>query len=184
MKRTFIAADVQAGEKLKKIISMLREELSRDSIKWVDAEQMHLTLAFLGDTDDEVMEKVSRGLEERCSGFGSISFDIKGLGVFPDVRRPRVIWAGIEEAAMLLNLQSVIVSLLASLSIPAEEREFKPHLTLGRVKFIRNTERLQGLIYEHQGAEFQKVTIKKVIYYESILQPAGPLYKPLSTINL
>jgi len=184
MKRTFIAVKTEPGEKLRNAINLLRNGLDRESIKWVDPDIMHLTLAFLGNTEDEIIRMVSHHLKEKCSGTGEISFTIKGLGVFPGINNPRVIWAGIENADTLLNLQKIVTGIITSLNIPAEEREFMPHLTLGRVKFLRNTGKLKQLISEHENIEFQNVRLNKLIYYESILMPAGPLYKPITEINL
>jgi len=73
---------------------------------------------------------------------------------------------------------------MTSLNIPAEEREFKPHLTLGRVKFLRNNEKLKEIISEHENVEFQNVKLNKLIYYESVLMPGGPLYKPITEVIL
>jgi len=184
MKRTFIAVKTEPGEKLRKAITLLRNELNRDSIKWVNTDIMHLTLAFLGNTEDEVIETVSHQLKEKCSGTGEISFTIKGLGVFPGFNNPRVIWAGIENAGTLLSLQKIVAEIIASLNIPAEEREFTPHLTLGRVKFLRNTIKLKQLLSEYENIEFQNVKLNKLIYYESVLMPAGPLYKPITEVAL
>lgn len=184
MRRTFVAVKAEPGEKLRKAIALLRNGLNRDSIKWVDPAIMHLTLAFLGDTEEENIKLMSRNLQEKCSGSGEISFTIKGLGVFPGISNPRVIWAGIENAETLLNLQKIVSGIMTSLNIPAEEREFKPHLTLGRVKFLRNNEKLKEIISEHENVEFQNVKLNKLIYYESVLMPGGPLYKPITEVIL
>ncbi|MGQ9621292.1 MAG: RNA 2',3'-cyclic phosphodiesterase [Bacteroidales bacterium] len=184
MKRTFVAVKTEPGEKLIKIISLLRAEFIHDSVKWVDPDRMHLTLAFLGDTDEDTIGLISQELEKKCTGSGTVTFTVASLGVFPGIHHPRVIWAGIANGETLVNLYGIVTGLLSSLNIPLEEREVKPHLTLGRIKFIKNTERLKQFISEYENIVFQKVTINELIYYESILQPAGPVYKPITRILL
>jgi len=184
MKRTFIAVKAEPNENLRKAITLLRNGLNRDSVKWVDPAIMHLTLAFLGDTEDEIIELMSSKLKEKCSGSGEISFTIKGLGVFPGINNPRVIWAGIENSGTLLKLQQIVAEIMASLNIPVEEREFKPHLTLGRVKLLRSTEKLKQIISEYESVEFQNVKLNKLMYYESVLMPGGPLYKLITEVTL
>lgn len=184
MKRTFIAVKTRPEKKLLEAVNNIRFELRNDSVKWVDTEMMHITLAFLGDTEENMVGKVSSSLNEQCQGTGSVSFNLSGTGVFPDLRRPKVIWAGTEKAESLVKLHSIVTDCLISLGITPEEREFIPHLTLGRIKFISDTARLSEMIKRYEKTEFQKVRINELVYYESILQPSGPVYKPISVISL
>jgi len=184
MKRTFIAVKTKADEKLIEATSLLHLELQKEPIKWVDLNQIHITLAFLGDTDDDTIEKISSMLSEKCQGSGMISFIISGLGVFNDINNPRVIWAGIKNAESLSKLQKLVAGCLIKIGIKPEEREFKPHVTLGRIKYIKDRNKLKQIISKYDNTEFQEVKIKELIYYESILKPEGPLYLPIKQIQL
>jgi 2'-5' RNA ligase len=184
MKRTFIAVKIEAGDQLAEIFSMVRSEFRNDSIKWVDINQMHLTLAFLGDTGEETINQVSSMLKKSCTGFGEINFTISGLGVFRNINDPRVIWAGIETSEKLSELFNIIKRGLESIGITTEERQFKPHLTVGRVKRLKNRISLEQLIEQYNQTKFQEVSIREVVYYQSILQQEGPLYAPIMVAGL
>ncbi len=185
MKRTFIAVKTSADEKLTETVSLLKLELQKDSIKWVDLNQIHITLTFLGDTDDYVIEKVSSILSEKCQGSGLVNFIISGIGIFSDINNPRVIWAGIKNAESLLKLHQLVTGSLIKIGIKPEEREFKPHITLGRIKYIKDKNRLKQVLSKYDNTkEFQEVKIKELIYFESILKPEGPLYLPIRRIIL
>jgi 2'-5' RNA ligase len=184
MKRTFIAVKVEAGSELVEMISTLRAELKNDSIKWVDTVHMHITLAFLGDTSDERIEQISSILTKRCSGSGDFTFTISGLGIFKNFNDPRVIWAGIVRSDKFANLYDIIKSGLDESGIKTEERQFSPHLTLGRIKFLKSRTRLEEFINQYSETIFQHAGVSEIVFYESILQQSGPLYSPLYTVNL
>ncbi|HOU97115.1 MAG TPA: RNA 2',3'-cyclic phosphodiesterase [Bacteroidales bacterium] len=184
MKRTFIAVKTKADKKLIEAASLLHLELKKELIKWVDMNQIHITLAFLGDTDDDIIEKVSSMLSENCENSGMISFTISGLGVFRDINNPRVIWAGIKNYESLSKLQQLVTRCLINIGITPEEREFKPHITLGRIKYIKDRNKLKQIISKYDNIEFQEVKIEELIYYESVLKPEGPIYLPIKQIPL
>jgi 2'-5' RNA ligase len=179
MKRTFLAFKVETGEKLKDLVSTLAEEFKNDSVRWVNTDHMHITLAFLGDTTDETVKKVIALLDSICKGFGEVNFTITGLGVFKNIRDPRVIWAGIESEDKFEKLFKLIREGIGSIGIVIEERQFKPHLTIGRVKRLKNRSTLERLIGQFGKTVFQEVSVSEVVFYESILQQSGPLYLPL-----
>lgn len=184
MKRTFIAVEINPGEKLLEALSFLRTSLSREKIKWVSTANMHITLAFIGDTPAETVRSLSRSLSEECSGAGKVTFTLKGTGLFPSLSRPKVIWAGTEDAGSLIKLNEKVAAIVKSHGIPIEEREFKPHLTLGRIKFIKDNELLAELIAEYSQTIFQEAVTDELVYFESLLMPSGPVYKPITRIKL
>ena len=184
MKRTFIAVRAEAGEELREMIIALRSELRNDNIKWVDINNMHITLAFLGETAFDLISPVSMLLKERCSGFGAFNFTIRGLGLFRDFHDPRVIWAGIGASDEFSDLHMIVRQGLISIGIKPDERQFKPHLTLGRINRLKNTGVLKRMIGKHENQIFQTVSVREVVYYESILQPSGPLYLPIFVCKL
>jgi RNA 2',3'-cyclic 3'-phosphodiesterase len=184
MKRIFIAVKVEPGIGLMRAAATIKSLLASETIKWTDPGNTHLTLAFLGDTDEKRIKILTRMLSERCSGFGEFSFTLEGMGVFKNFREPRVIWAGVKQAERLTELSGAVNSGLAETGFVVGERSFRPHLTLGRIRTIRNTENLKEAVERYIGTEFQKVTVGEVILFESILMQAGPVYKALAKFSL
>jgi 2'-5' RNA ligase len=184
MKRTFIAVRAEAGEKLKEMAIALRSDLRNDNIKWVDINNMHITLVFLGDTSDDLISHVTTILQERCSGFSAFNFTIKGLGLFRSIHDPRVIWAGIDAPEEFSDLHMTISQGLSAIGIKPDEHRFKPHLTLGRVNRLKNIDTLKRMIEKYENQIFQTVSVSEVVFIESILQPSGPLYKPMFVCKL
>jgi len=184
MKRTFIALKIDPDERFEKEVREIRSHLKNESVRWVDLKQMHITLAFLGDTSEGSIRDVSDMLSSRCSDFGSIEFTVRGIGLFKSMADPRVIWAGISESGKLIELSAVIKDGLDDLGILTENRQFNPHLTLARMRSVRNQKSLGELMDKYEGVEFQKAIVSEVVYFESILQQTGPLYLPLKKIRL
>lgn len=184
MKRIFIALKVNPGETLLRIHSSLKALPGGARINWTDPSNIHLTLSFLGDTEDELIKAVSIMLKQRCTGFGQFSFILKGSGVFKNYRDPRVIWIGVENNERLLKLNSDINLGLKDAGFTPEDRPFRPHITLGRIKSIRNTDTLRSSLGRYQDTFIQEVPVKEVILFESILKPTGPVYKITGEFSL
>lgn len=184
MKRTFIATKITPGEKLLKTYTKLRNELKNEKIKWVNSDHFHITLFFLGDTEEEMIPRVRTQVDNLVDQFTSFYINLSGLGVFKNINKPRVLWAGIYQYETLKEIKERIENEMVALGFPKEEREFRPHLTMARLKWINDKEKLKSLLEEYQNEDFQQVKINEIIYYESILKPSGPVYKPLEKIIL
>ena len=184
MKRIFIALKVEAGDTLLKIISSLKSGLSKDIIKWTSPVNIHITLAFIGDTGEKMVNDIGSMLKEKCKGSGKFELMIKGCGVFRSLSDPRIIWFGIVPSEGLMNLNDSVMNGLRGLNIKMEDRPFNPHLTIGRIKRLEDKETLHSLINKFQNSEIQTVPVKEVILYESILLQTGPVYKPLLRCSL
>jgi RNA 2',3'-cyclic 3'-phosphodiesterase len=184
MKRIFIAIKVEPSKSLLSLISTLQSELKDESIKWTNISNIHITLAFLGDTEEGMISDIGQMLKNKCVGTGEFELVLSGAGVFRNIADPRIIWAGIRHNDRLSQLNTIIMQGLRELNIKMEERPYNPHLTLGRIKHLRNSAHLKGLIERIHDSELQIVPVKEVILYESILQQTGPVYKPVSMIRL
>jgi RNA 2',3'-cyclic 3'-phosphodiesterase len=179
MKRLFIAVKVDPEDELLRIISSLKAALGSENIKWVDPVNIHLTLSFIGDTEEKRIRDLDNMLRDRCSGFGRFDFILIGTGVFKSFRDSRVLWAGIQSSGKLLMLNNIIAAGLKEIFFEIEERQFKPHLTLGRVKSVRDTENLKTVLERYNDNQIQIVHVNEVILFESILKQTGPIYKQL-----
>lgn len=184
MKRIFIGLKVNAGDTFLKILSSFKEGLSKDIIKWTSVDNIHITLAFLGNTEEKEIKNISSMLKEECGGSGKFELILKGSGLFRKLEDPRIIWIGIEPSEKILQLKISIFNGLKRLSIKIEDRPFRPHLTIGRIKNINDKETLKTLIGQFQGSEIQTIPVNEVILYESILLQPGPVYEPIVRVDL
>jgi RNA 2',3'-cyclic 3'-phosphodiesterase len=184
MKRLFVALKVEPEESLLMMISSLKAGLKMDSIKWTSPENIHITLAFLGDTEENMINPLCSKLKENCIGFGEFQLILKGSGIFRNMNDPRIIWTGIETSEKLIQLNDIIVNGLKTIDINLDDRPFNPHLTLGRIKHLNNKAVLKTLIDRFKNIEFQMIPVTEVILYESILSQSGPLYKTVSFFKL
>jgi len=184
MKRTFIGVRVDVESELKSAISFLRSGLKNENIKWVDISNMHVTLAFIGNTDELMVKEVQSMLSQDFEDFGIINFNLAGFGVFRNYNDPRIILTCIKNPESLVHAYEVVTIGLERLNIKSEDKQFKPHLTVARIKDLKDKENLQTLTQKYANVPFQDVTISEIVYFESILLPTGPLYKPISTIKL
>jgi 2'-5' RNA ligase len=184
MKRTFIAVKIDPDKKLEEAVRQIRLKLKNESVRWTDLSQLHVTLAFLGNTSEQSIVGVTAMLTAVCYDFGEFEFTVKGIGVFRSVADPRVIWAGIDDSKKLGELADRIKNGLKELGIVTGDRQFKPHLTLARVRSVSNQNSFRTITDEYERIEFQKSHISEVIYFESILRETGPLYLPIKKVRL
>ncbi len=183
-KRLFIAVKVKFGQETTKAFHYIQRQLEREKIKWVDPDNVHLTIKFLGDTDEELIDDIKQSLENITQAFPPTRLKMKSMGVFPGMHRPRVLWLGLEHDPVVWQMAATIEQAMTSLGFEPEERDFKPHITLGRIKFLRDRRTLQHLLDKYNNHFFQEIPVDKIILYESQLQPSGPIYTPLGRFRL
>jgi len=182
--RTFIALKVHPEEELMHLFRDLQAELSGEAIKWVEPDNLHLTLKFLGDTTAEQVDEVKEILLQTVSQFSAFRFQLKGLGYFKSNGQPRVLFTDIENFEPLKQLVNALQVPLKEIGFEKEKRAFKPHLTLARIKFLKNKKQFYSLIENVSSVDFQWVKVDEIIYYQSILKPSGPQYIPLQKVPL
>jgi len=183
--RSFIAIDLD--KEIKKTLIVLIEKLAREkqNIKWVRQTGMHLTLKFLGEIKEEKISEIENISRNVTRNYRPFSLKIKSTGYFPhEKRNPRVLWTGIEADESLISLQKQLEEELEKIGFPREKRKFHPHLTLGRVK---STSFLQETIQElekYKESVFGEMTVRKIIFFQSILKYSGAEYKIISEFLL
>jgi 2'-5' RNA ligase len=176
MKRTFIAIDIEPAHKMKEDYKMIRYRLRTEKINWVLDHQLHITLNFLGDTDEQIIPQIQQNLQGIASREKIFNIKLRSLGVFKSLRDPRVIWIGCDKCTELESMKKEIDRCLALFGFESESREFSPHLTLGRIKGMHQQNQLSQLIALYKDVVIQEQTIDKIILYESKLSAAGPEY--------
>jgi 2'-5' RNA ligase len=184
MKRTFFAVDIHPDEKLTGVLQDIRDCLAGENIKWVTTDSMHLTLKFLGDTPEDSIRQIIGSVDPSLRTLPFIELHLYAVGLFKNLHNPRVIWIGIRSCPALEQAVHILTNAMVSFGYPAETVEFVPHLTLGRVKECKQTEKLSRLVKKYENESFGKVNIREVIYYESMLKPEGPFYHPLARFPL
>ena len=183
MIRAFIAVNLASViiEEIAKI--QLALQTVKGDIRWTRVEGWHLTLKFLGDISRDQVAPLLGVLSEALRTQSSFRVVAQGLGAFPNLKRPRVVWVGIH-GAELQTLSEKLEAALMSLDFPPEERGFTPHLTLGRIRSLRGWERVLTVMKEHDHTRFGESEINQVTLYQSDLRPDGAVYRPLGSIAL
>ncbi|MFW5901057.1 MAG: RNA 2',3'-cyclic phosphodiesterase [bacterium] len=184
MKRTFIATKISPGEKLLKTYTKLKNELKNEKIKWVNSDQFHITLFFLGDTDEEMIPRIRTQAGNLMDQYNAFHINLTGIGVFKNLHKPRVLWAGIDQFEAMKEIKERIEEEMTALGFPGEKRDFRPHLTMARIKWIYDKQNLKNLVDTYKNEDFQQVKVNEIIYYESILKRSGPVYKPIEKFLL
>jgi len=186
--RVFIA--IELPQDIKERLSRLQDKLkgSGADVRWVNPGNIHLTLRFLGEINEESLGKVDGMIREVAKGKPKIKVNLSGLGLFPDTNHPKVIWAGVKEGDSEIKIiAKEIEEKLLGLGIPKEERPFSSHITIGRVKSSVNKERLlEGLDrlegeFREKGFDF---AADKITIFKSSLLCGGPVYEALKEITL
>jgi 2'-5' RNA ligase len=184
MKRIFIAVRTEPGAVFQKMYSSLRSLLGNEKIAWINMDKIHLTIVFLGDTEEERIKIAGIVLKQKCTGFGEFTFALSGTGVFKNFNDPKVIWSGIKNPDKLLDLNKLIVQGLKDTGFRIEERQFRPHVTMARVKSINDINSFRSAVDRYKDTFFQEVHVKEVILFESILKPTGSVYRELGKFHL
>lgn len=184
MKRIFIAIKTEPGKIFLSLLADLKKTLVNEKITWVNPENMHLTLHFLGDTPDDKINDLSRSVAQKISGFGEFSFYLRGTGVFKSFNDPKVIWTGIKDPETIYDINSQIINGLTDAGISVNDRSFKPHVTLGRLRRIKDRDILIQAVEKYHDYLIQEVNVSEVILFESILKETGAVYKPLAEFRL
>lgn len=183
--RCFIAINLDDAVKaaLAKIQGKFRDLPGK--VSWTNSDQMHLTLKFLGELPDDKIDQAAKLLEQCAGQVGTFDFTIAGLGAFPPGdRQLRVLWVGIDAPPELIKLNELCEQAFDELGVPAEKREFKPHLTIARIRQTKQPDTFRRVIAENKDFVAGTQSAEKVVLYASELEPTGAIHTPLATIAL
>jgi len=184
MKRTFFAVDIPINDIISGVLPEIRNQLKGEKIRWIPADQLHLTLKFLGDTPENTIQSIISAVSGLLGKIPAFTLQLCSVGLFKNLHNPRIIWIGIQPCPSLQQAVQSINEGLLPFGFTADETEFLPHITVGRVKEIKQREQLGMLLEKYQHASFGTASITAVIFYESLLKPEGPVYLPLKRIPL
>jgi 2'-5' RNA ligase len=177
--RSFIAFDIESPYILERITQMQKKlaETGAD-LKFVEPKNIHITLRFLGNITPNMVDRIFEGMQK--VQFIPFNVKIQGVGAFPDMRYPRVVWAGIREGAnQLRGIFSQLEPYIRNLGFAPDPKGFSPHLTIARVKSGRNKAVLAKFLAENVNYEFGIVRAECLRLKRSDLTPKGPIYSTL-----
>lgn len=176
MKRLFAAIKIHTSARYISLFNEISSSLRHERIKWVEPENMHLTLKFFGETDDAKIPSICQALKTAVAQSKPFTLKISNTGIFGSHYDPKIIWFGIEQQDELENLARNIFTELAKCGWEADRQNFVPHLTIGRIKELKDKPLFQKIIGKYNTVEIQEENVTEIILYESILRREGPLY--------
>lgn len=184
--RTFLAIGLNA--EVRSRLTALQEKLAAavPDVKWVEPENLHLTLLFLGEVDDRDIVKIHRAARDAVGGLPAFTLSVEGLGAFPTARRPRIFWAGVRAGLEEVRAvhQALEPPLLELGCYRREERGYTPHVTLGRVKGERPSDGFAAFLQKNAAWSAGESQVDEVCVMSSQLTPRGPVYTVLARANL
>jgi 2'-5' RNA ligase len=178
--RSFVAIECYDGNLHSKVDEAQgRLKATGANIKLVEVENIHITIKFLGEIEDHIVDDVSQVI--RKITFEPFEFIIEGVGVFPNLNKPTTIWTGISSGAgELADLFNKVNDGLAKLGFEKDRRRFHPHLTVARVRSGQNRDRLVDELVCMEEMEFGKVHVDRIYLKKSVLTSKGPIYSTLA----
>jgi 2'-5' RNA ligase len=182
--RCFIAIGIP--ENIQKDIMEVMDLLKKNDadVKWVNPEKLHLTLKFLGNTPQTLLPKIKETLSKAVSPYSPFYIKIYGTGVFPNKRHPRVIWIGTKDSEVLTELRNDIEHSISLLGYQQEDKEYNPHLTLGRVRSQKGIVHIMNNLENFKNKDFGTICVESIKLMRSDLGPQGSKYSCLSEIPI
>jgi 2'-5' RNA ligase len=184
MKRLFIAIKIEPDETFFEVYNDLISKLSYEKLRFVEPDKLHLTLRFLGDTEESKIPDIDRMMNKSAELASPFTLNIRNTGVFGSSYNPRVIWFGIDHNEFLTHLHTRIELDLTKVGFYPDRQNYVPHLTLSRVKQLKDGKLFQRIISAFREKEIMKQEVSSFSLIESILQKEGPIYQTLSTYTI
>jgi 2'-5' RNA ligase len=187
--RVFIAIELPAHvcDAIQKQTVRLRQTLGNDLVRWVPTQNMHLTLKFLGDTNSSHLDFLKQMLAREADSHPQFDLQLGGLGAFPTLRRPHLLWIGIHASADLASLQRDVEAGTTRLGYEQDERAFSPHLSIGRVRQNINppeSQKIRAALDTIQLGNIGVARVDSIHLFKSDLQPSGSIYTKLFSAPL
>jgi 2'-5' RNA ligase len=172
--RAFIAADIVPGDALVTVLHDLAR--SRADLKIVKPELLHVTLKFLGDTEENLTDELLARVENAAKNIEPFTIRLRGMGAFPSMSNIRVVWVGIEDGRLLGEIASRLDSSLVDLGFERDRKGFVPHLTIARARSGRNMANVQEILRQNAASDYGEYPIDRILLKKSVLSPQGPSY--------
>ena len=185
VKRLFIALPLPATALLQELLKQLSHQLSHEKINWVKTQNLHLTLKFLGPVSTEKIPEIISTTKDCVKPYLSFNLDFNKTGIFGSRYDPKVLWLGLKTPSeTLLSLTNDLLNQLDAIGFKRDRQNFVPHLTLGRIKQLKQKPLFQQVVQNIPQQSYLKADINEVILYESILHKTGPEYRVVERFGL
>ena len=181
--RSFLAIELD-NDLVPGILDVQKEfKKTNANVKYVPEENMHFTLKFFGNIDEEMVDDIALAVEKVIKNYSSFDLNIKNCGCFPNKKVIKVLWLGLEEGSPIKDLQKDLDKEFKKLGFK-KERNFISHLTIGRVKSPKNKKELRNTIEKFEDIEIGKMNVSKICLKKSTLTPHGPIYENIKVFDL
>lgn len=175
-KRLFLAIHIKPKKNFVDIFSDLKNELSHENLKWVKIENLHLTLRFLGETNSNLIQDIILAIRKSMHETFEFETSIQNIGVFGSRYQPKVLWFGFKNDERLKALEESINKGFESIGLKRDRQNFVPHLTVTRIKQLKDKELFFDIISEYKDEFIQDLKVEEIILFESILERSGAVY--------
>ena len=184
--RTFLAVPLDTALRRRATAVMTALQAVPGEVKWVDSPNLHLTLKFLGEVETRDIPDVCRVAGQAVADLAPFTFEVHGVGAFPNLQRPRTFWLGAREGhEAMVTLAERLDTALQTLGFRRESRRFEPHLTIGRLRQGgRTSPELVAELQQRSDLAIGSMKVSEVIVYSSDLRPSGPIYDVLARLPL
>jgi 2'-5' RNA ligase len=180
--RAFISVDIQPGQTL---VAELRELVNSGAdLKVVKPGLMHVTLKFLGDTEEGMVDEIGHRMSDATRGVRPFQIRLAGMGAFPSMSNVRVVWVGISDGSQLGEMAKRLDASLGDLGFDRDKKGFVPHLTLARARSGRNMGEVQEILRKNPATDFGSYQVDRILLKRSVLSPQGPTYSIVREIPL
>lgn len=183
IRRLFVGIKVNYSTKIGSIVKQLKSEFSESNIRWTSKDNFHITLAFIGGVDSQIVRSIDNALLDNLKVAEAFNLNIQNVNYFGG-DKPRVLWLGAERCTDLEQLANNIMQSLKSLGIVLDDRAFNPHVTLGRIKGIGTNTKMNTILAPYANLLIENIQVKEVVLYESITHSSGPQYIPIKRYSL
>ena len=178
MKRLFIGLPITC-ENAVKIVNNWQTNTGLNRLVWTKPSNWHITLVFLGTYAESAIPQINLIIEEAFKDFKAYTSYLRGVGIFPDHRKPNVVWIGLNTKQILNYGYDNLIGLLKQNNFIFDQKPFKPHLTVARIKYLPDHDFLNELLVKYKDFNFGQVVIDRIILYESVSTVNGVMYIPL-----
>ncbi len=184
MKRIFAAIKIDAEGKLTEIYKGLKTKLIHEKINWMELQNLHTTLKFFGETPEDKIDDICAMLSKCAQAHQSFELLLQNTGIFGSSYQPRVIWFGMQNTLPLEMLAKDVLQGAETLGWERDRQNFRPHLTVARIKFLNDKRYFQQVIDSYKNVSLQKIAVSSFALIESRLRPQGPEYQVLERFDL
>ena len=182
MKRLFIAISIHPDKAFMDQFHSLKLALQHEKIKWVEEHNIHITLKFFGETEEDKIPAIVRVMEKIASERNPFRFSLKKPGIFGSSYEPRVVWIGIDPYQELVEIMKSLHRELKTIGFEPDRQNLVPHLTLGRIKFLNDKPLFQKTLERFKDLASREMTVDSFLLYESILRREGPEYRVVKVV--